>query len=525
MRPGRDTLWNAAVVSGAVAFAWLCTTPSAVVLINWDNAAYIAEMASGGYTWSHLPWSSHLGVGQEYKLGVWLAQAFGGTVIDGFRVVNAFFFAATCWVLFDTCRRVCASRAQAIALTALWATAWVNLHYHLILEDNFLFLAPCAVMLRICVLRVDAWRPRDSLLAGMFCLLGLLGSYQALPYFFAAGYAALLAPRRDPLVRVRDGALVVVGFAATLLAWMVFTVGTSRLSWKALSGQVFMGPVPNYLPRSPALLLKYFLDGHSVLETLGNGVLWNLSFHAYVLPFESPIHRSVLGIIALLLLLAVFVWATRWSLRTGHLAPHLLSATLLLLTFATSIHKDEVEYTGLKRYDFVPLILIFLAACLLGELRKRPLRDLYAKASLTLMLVAVTAQLALGLRWSVVEQARYVARSSWNSFPHSEAMQYGREGKSWFRYFRDLEREHRHACTLVLSYGEIADSTWNFDIIGSLYSEVPSHVVVANDYMISRFRPSFRRVVPNLVHPEAASIPPCAWVSQEARQLLAAVHH
>ena len=517
---GRDTLWNAAVVSVAVVFAWLCTIPSAIALINWDNAAYIAEMASGGYSWSHLPWSSHLGIGQEYKLGVWLAQVFGGTVIDGFRVVNAAFFAAACLILFDTSRRLCASRVQAAVLTALWATAWVNLHYHLILEDNFLFLAPCAAMLRICVLRAEAWRPRDSLVAGTFCLLGLLGSYQALPYIFAAGYTALLAPGRTLSIRVRDAALVGVGFVATLLTWMVFTAATSRLSWKVVSAQVLMGPQPNYLPRSPALLIKYILDGHSVLQTLGNGVLWNLSFHAYTLPFGPPMSRWALGVLAVVLLVAVFVWATRWSWRTRHFGPHILAATLLLLTFATSIHKDEVEYTGLKRYDFVPLLLVFLAAFLLGELRKHSVRDIFARVGLTLALVVVLAQLALGLRWTVLEQARYVTTSGWNQFPHPEPMMYGREGKSWFRYFRDLDREHHDACTLVFSYGEIADSTWNFDITGSLYSEVHDHLVVADDAMIARFQPSRRRVVPHLVRPQEASIPSCAWVSKEARQLL-----
>lgn len=497
--------------------------PSAIALINWDNAAYIAEMASGNYYWSHLPWSSHLGVGQEYRLGVWLAQAFGGTVIDGFRVANALAFAAACFILFDAGRRLCASRAQAAALTALWATAWVNLHYHLILEDNILFLAPCAAMLRICALRVDAWRPRDSLLSGMFCLLGLLGSYQALPYVFAAGYAALLGPGRPLRARVRDGALVGVGFAGTLLAWMVITAATTQLSWKVVSGQVLMGPQPNYLPRSPTLLLKYIFDGHSLFETLGNGLWWNLSFHAYTLPFEPPISRWTLGLVALIIVVAIFVWATRWSLRTRHLAPHILAATLLLLTLATSIHKDEVEYTGLKRYDFAPLLLVFLAAFVLDGLRKYYGRDRLAKASLTLIAAVVAAQLALGLRWTVHEQARYKTTSSWSSLPHPEPMQLGREGKSFFRYFRDLERDHRDACTLVLSYGEIADSTWNFDITGALYSEVHSHLVLADDAMLARYRPSYRRVVPHFAKLADARIPACAWVSEEARELLGRV--
>ena len=101
-------------------------------------------------------------------------------------------------------------------------------------------------------------------------------------------------------------------------------------------------------------------------------------------------------------------------------------------------------------------------------------------------------------------------------------MQFGREGKSWFDYFRSLDRAHRDACTLVLSYGEIADSTWNFDITGSLYSEVKSHIVLVDDEMMARFRPTARRVVPHLLHVrDAAKVPACAWVSPAAKELLA----
>jgi hypothetical protein len=519
----RDTGWNAAVILAAIGFAWLCTSPSAIALINWDNAAYIAEIASGGYDWSHLPWSSHLGVGQVYKLGVWLAQLFGGSVIDGFRLVNALVFAATSWVLFDTSRRIGTSRLQAAVLTLLWATAWVNLHYHLILEDNFLFLAPCAALLRISVLRVDSWRVRDSLLCGVFCLLGFLGSYQALPYMLTAAYAALLGPGRRWYVRFRDAALVGGGFLGSLLAWMTMTVVTSRLTWKVVAGQVMLGPTPNFMPRSPAAMVKYIFDGRSVLETFGNGVFWNLSFHAYNLPWGPPLSRWWLGLFGALVLLTLFIVATRWSWKTRHYAPHILAATLLMLAFVTSLHKDAAEYTGLKRYDFVPLILVFLIAFALVGLRQQLARRWLAAFGLSIAGLVIVAQLALGLRWTMHEHARYQTTSSWNHFPHPEPMQFGREGKSWFRYFRDLDRQHRDACTLVLSYGEIADSTWNFDITGSLYSEVHAHLVLVDQSMMTRFAPTRRRVVPRWAPAESASIPACAWVSEPARELLARV--
>jgi hypothetical protein len=514
-------VWNAAVVALAVVLAWLCTIPAAIALINWDNAAYIAEMASGGYDWSHLPWSTHLGLGQEYKIGVWLAQVFGGTVIDGFRVVSAVAFAAACWLIFDTGWRVSGARAPAAVLTALWVTTWVNFHYHLILEDNFLFLAPCAAMLRICVLRVDDWRRRDSLLCGMFCLLALLGSYQAAPYIFAAAYAALLGPGRSWLKRLRDAALIGAGFVGSMLLWMSFTVATSRLSWRVLAGQVLMGPTPNFMPHSASELFHYLLAGRPFFEMLGNGVFWNLSFHAYRVPWEPPLSRFTIGLLTVLFFVGVFAGTTWWAWRRRRFAPHVITATLLVVTFLSSIHQDDTPYIGLKRYDFLSLFLVFLAASLLGRWRRFATRRALARSALAIALLVASAQGALGLRWTVQEQARYVTTQSWNQFPHPEPMQYGREGKSWFRYFRDLDREHRKACTLVLSYGEIADSTWNFDILGSLYSEVHSHLVVADDDMIATFQPRERRVVPHLVRAKEARIPACAWVSPAAGEVLA----
>jgi len=518
---GRSTYWNGAVVLAAVVFAWLCTIPSAVALIDWDSAAYIAEIASGRYGWSHTPWSTHLGIGQEYLLGVWLAQAFGGTVIDGFRIVNALAFAAACWLIFDTAWRCSGGRALAVALAALWATTWVNLHYHLILEDNFLFLAPCAALLRICVLRADCWRPRDSLLCGMFGLLAVLGSYQAMPYIFAAGYAALLSPGRSLRKRMRDALFVALGFAGSLVVWVTFTLATSRLTWRALSVQLLMGPAPNYMPRSASAFFSYLFDGHSFFEMLGNGVLWNLSFNAYRLPWTSPISRLTLGLVAALLLLLMFAAATWWSWKHRRFAPHIVAATLLVVTFLTSIHKDETPYVGLKRYDFLALLTVFLVASLLGRWHRLARRRWLATSSLLLVFLVACTQLVVGLRWSVREQARYVTTSSWNEFPHPDQMRYGREGKSWFRYFRDLEREHRNACALVLSYGEIADSTWNFDITGSLYSEVHEHLAIVDDAMIAQFLPDQRRVVPRLMHAKRAKIPACAWVSDAAREVLA----
>ena len=518
MTAGQERVLGRSVIAIAgLAFAWLCTIPRLIGLINWDNAHYIAGIASGRYDWSHTPWSSHLGIGQTYLLGVWLTRAFGGTVIDGFRAANGIYFAAACVILYDLSERLTRSHRIAVGLVMLWATAWVNLHYHFILEDNILFLAPCAALLSWCVLRVDAWRRRDSLVCGVLGLLAFLGSYQALPYLGAPIWAALISSGRSWRVRLFDATCTGLAFVGALLVWMVLSVATSKLSWSVVFGQVRMGPQPNFMPHSVSALLAYIFDGRSLFETLGNGVVWNLSFHAYWLPSEPPISRWTLGLLALLSLVALFALATRWSMRHRRLVPHLLTATLLLLCFVTSLHRDQVQYTGLKRYDCVPLILTLLAAFVLGE--RRPSRW-FSTAFIAAASLVAAVQFSLGVRWPGHQHAKFIAPQPWNQLPHPESMFYGREGKSWFQYFRDLRREHRDACQIVLSYAEVADGTWNYDVMAGLWSEIPDHLTIATDGQSATLKSSPPKQAPHWVRAAEAKIPACAWISTEATELL-----
>jgi hypothetical protein len=512
----------AAVLLGTFVFAWVCTTPRLIGVINWDNAGYIAEMGRDVYGWSHLPWSSHLGIGQTYFLGVALAQLFGGTVIDGFRLTNGVFFAGGCLAIYRLGTTLTQSRAIAVSLVALWSTTWVNLHYHFILEDNILFLAPCAALLARCVLRVDAWRPRDSIICGAITLLAFLGSYQALPYLGTPVWAALISPGRSWRRRLADVGLILGSFVVSLGVWMVVIVATSKLTWPVLWHQVSMGPVPNFMPQSVGALFAYIFDGHSLFETLGNGVWWNLSFHAYNLPGQPPLSKWTLGLLALLFLVALFGVTTWWSLKQRKLAPHLLGATLLLLCFVTSLHRDLVDYTGLKRYDCWPLICVMLIAFYLGELVARAPRRTVVIAVTAASLAISVAQFALGVRWVGIQHAHFYAPQSWNKQPHVDAMFYGREGKSWFQYFHDLRRDHRDACQIVLSYGEVSDGSWNYDVVGSLWSELPGHLVVADDHDAAGLKRAPPREPPRWVAARGAQIQACAWVSPAAAEVMAA---
>ena len=522
--PAHDRLFFAGLLIAALAFAGYCTRPAAIALINWDNAAYIAGIASRRYGASSLPWSSHLGVGQEYLMGARLAQALGGSVIDGFRWVNALFFAATVLCLAQLVRELTRSQALAFAAVAVWATTWVNLHYHLILEDNFLFLAPGAAILSIAVRRVDAWRARDSLLTGGLALVGLLGSYQAIPYLGCALWAAIIGGGRSPRVRLRDTGLVIAGLAAALALWVLLTRLSSTLSLRQIVGQVVLGPVPNFAPHSGRELFRYLAAGRPFFETLGNGVLWNLSFDAYWLSHPPVVSRFALGLLTAGLLLLALLAATLWSWRRRQAAAHLVAATLAFAAFTTSLHRDLVDYTGLKRYDFLPLLGVVFLAVLFAQ--SRPwLSPPRRRAALLFALGVVVGfagwQFRRGMDYSRRQQAKFITTVPWNRPPHPENMWYGRDGQSFYGYFHGLRRAQPHACLFVFSLGELSAGGWNFDVTGSLWSELPDHLALANDELLALLKPQGWRVPPKWLRVQQAALPRCAWVSSAAAELLA----
>jgi hypothetical protein len=117
--PADRALAAAAALTGAIV-AWVLSGSRYLAMINWDNGSYIAAIARGELRWSALPWNSHLGVGQAYLIGTWLARPFGGTVIDGFRLTSAIYFACACAIVFDTARRLSGSRVLGVRVVAVY---------------------------------------------------------------------------------------------------------------------------------------------------------------------------------------------------------------------------------------------------------------------------------------------------------------------------------------------------------------------------------------------------------------------
>jgi hypothetical protein len=507
----------ASISTFVIAFigSFVATTPRLIALINWDNGVYIAAIARGDQSWSGTPgyWNAHLGILHAYLLGWWTARPFGGTVIDGFRLSTAVFYAATCTIVFATARRVTGRTLVAAAFAAVWATAWVDFHYLLILEDNPLFLAPAAAVVCWCLLRADAWTWRDSLATGVLCCGAFLGSWQALPYLFPPTYMALLSPRRSLRTRLIDATLVVTAALGAMFLWNAFMAATSSNTFAQLTHNVFSRPqAGGGMPKSSTEMLHLLVDVKSMLETLGNAAAYHLTFNAYTLPHGPPLPPWILGVMVALVLLAIFVAVTWWSWRTRRPAAHVLAATLLLFSYITAIYRD-VGYTALKRFDFVPLIGVVLAVWAFGELQARrpwPRRDtLLALAMIALSLV----QLRLGLDWTFRQRSSYAQPSA-----------YGRDGMSWFDYFRHIRRANPTACRYVFSLDEIENGNWNLDLTGSLWSELPNHLALVTDAEMPRSKPASWRFRVNfaLLNDARAQslVPSCAWLSDDARRLL-----
>jgi hypothetical protein len=506
----------------AFGFAWVLSGPAVVPVINWDAGAYLASFAMGTSNWSSVPWNNHMGVSQEYLIGCWLAKLFGGTTTDGFRLLGAVFFAAAFVTIADTLRILTRSYLLAALLALAWATSWVNLHYHLIVEDNMFFLAPAAGVLRICILRSGNWRWRDSLICGALVTLAFLGSWQAAPYLMVPMWAAVLAGRQRRLwMRVRDTLLVPGAAFATLMLWAGFSVVTSELTWRVLKAVIFSRPSPSFLPQTTAGLM-HILKHAVIFDTLGTGVAYHLTFSAYQLSAQPPLSTVTMGVLALLFQVALFVGLTFWSWKRRELPMHLLAGMLLLFTLVTSLHKDLATYAELKRFDFVPLFLVMLAGTVLGAAQLKRGPRLALTGALALLIVFQTA---LGLRWARRERASYVTTKPWAELPHPPNQIFGREGRGWFGYFRRLRQQNPQACRFVFVASELDTGWWNFDMVGALYAELPDHLSIGPPGIpLTRPLSSWRYHIKFATVADARRkdlVSGCAWLSEDARTLLA----
>jgi hypothetical protein len=500
-RPWR---FRIAVFAGALVVVWSWTSRFGLLLVNWDNSAYLAyDARSVAKHTSLYLWNNHFGVGHMQHVGAVLARALGGTSLDGFRLVEALFFAGAATILCDALTRILAERRLALAITAAWTFTWVNVFLIMTLEYNTLFLLSGAGVLWLVTQHEADWRPRHSLYAGLLIAVGVLVSWQAAPYLLPASYGALLAGRQRTLVqRLRDAALVPVVFVAAFAAWTLLVAPFSSHSLGELYHVQFSRPQPAFIPSSPRELFRLLTDLSVVTYSFGAALSYMVQHTMYDLTLGRSVPRT-LGAIGLVAELALLAWGTRVWWRERKSALHVLALSLFVLTMVTSIYKD-ITYAYLKRFNFIPLFACFFIAYFVARHPRLPRR------ALTFAFLAVAVlEIGLAIKW----------QRHWRADILKDNSPYGREHHSWSTYLRGIRGEHPSACRYVFAWSEVTDAQWLWEVPASLWDELSDkHLVLDMPPdaggpklpLESSSSAAFR------LSPEAR----CAWVSPSAAILL-----
>jgi hypothetical protein len=515
----RDLGMLVAVALLGVGIGWFFTGPHQLVLINWDNGAYVSQESRSHNLWHNPPWNAHTAINQFYVAGARVVGLFGGTVIDGFRLIDSLCVALSGMLIADCVRRLLGSRLLGGLFALAWMTAWVNVFLALTLEDNLLFLTAAAAIVRLCLLYADGLDVRRSAAVGALVGMAFLLSFQSVLYLLLPLYTLLVSYGRQRRWRELGVRLLALfgGLFAMLIGWALFVAATSHvITIGMMMRAIFSRPVPSSLPSNLGETLHMLGDVNGQLRRLGIAAGYQISHTAYDLPAWG-IDWRIVGGLTLGLLLAGNVVLTVWAIRRRSLRLHLGAAFLLGFTVLTSIYKD-VDYAYLKRFDFVPLLFVPLVAACLAETRLLERRGVRVGLSVLLGVLVLT-QVSLGVRWQRKALAAYPHLEQPNALPHPERAWYGRDGKSWFGWFRDIRQTHPQACRYVFSLEDVIDGSWNFDITASLHSEVPAHLVIGDPGAVVRWRYPPHMLKLEDARPLASA---CAYVSDGARRLLAA---
>jgi hypothetical protein len=493
--------------------AWRLTSTRWLTNINWDQGVYVSKSCAAPTVdrWSYYPWNAHFAIGQVYEVGSWLARhLLGGTVVDGYRLMTAVSFGVAAAVIADGSRRLAGDRWLGALCAVAWATSWVNLLFLFTLEDNVLYLPAAAGVFWLAVARRHSWGRRESLAAGALAAWAALQSWQALYYLGPAGYAALLFTHGSARDKVAAASTVVAGFLGTLVGWCAFIAVTSHLGFLQLLRAMFSRPMGSFTLSEPSAAFWGRVTG------LGAG--WTVT-HTFVNspPLEVPFDKlgwAVIAVLALVLLLCTWL-----AFRRGRWELHLLALSLFLFTLVTPLYHDNTEWRYLVRFDFWPLLLALLGAALFGAAaRWRGVQPLLA-ISLTVVIVWNGVRAA---GFSEFGRWKHPSLPTWTQPPHPGDAFYGRDGMSWYAFFRGVKAVQPKACRYLFALGEASEGWWNPDLSGSMFSELPAPIFLIGDPKsmgASRYRqPPI--VTPAEAEKQHLASDSCAWVSRDASRLL-----
>jgi hypothetical protein len=505
----RGRLTALAVGLWAAWLAWLFTSPRWLVGINWDQGVYVSKSCAPVDRWSYYPWNAHFAIGHVYEIGSWLARRFGGTVVDGYRLMTALSFALAALVIADAAAKLANDRWLGALCGVAWATSWVNLLFLFTLEDNVLYLPAAAGVFWLVVARRERWGRRESLAAGALAAWAALQSWQALYYLGPAGWAALLLTRGDRRKRLIAAATVVAGFLGVLLGWCAFIAATSSLGFVQLVQAMFSRPMGSFSLSQPSFAFWGRIVG------LGAG--WTAT-HSFIAAPSLPLAVEVLGWLVLAALAALAAWCTVVAWRRDRWDLHVLALSLFLFTLVTPLYHDNTEWRYLVRFDFWPLLGVLLFAALLGAAKRRMV--LAPLLALALAVLSVWNG-ARALDYNVIERSAHPSLDTWTRLPHPGNAFYGRDGMSWFAFFRGVRKVKPDACRYLFALGEANEGWWNPDLSGSMFSELPAPIFLIGDPASMR---ESRYRQPPIVTPADVErrhlAEDCAWVSRDAARVM-----
>ena len=77
---------------------------------------------------------------------------------------------------------------------------------------------------------------------------------------------------------------------------------------------------------------------------------------------------------------------------------------------------------------------------------------------------------ARGYDWSMEHRRSHATLKSWIPLPHPNDAFYGRDGKPWFQFFREVHEVAPNACRYLLAVGEGLGGLVEPDLMGSMFS-------------------------------------------------------
>jgi hypothetical protein len=229
-----------------VAFAttWWLSSLRLLFELDWDNAAhlyhlYVNQRAGGpwgaGYT-------AHVALLPLYSVGVQVVRLFGGSALDGVRLINAFGISLATALIAHLLRAHQVRIVPTLLTCMMWLTAANTVFLVRTIEDDCVGLAVQAAT-AWALFQPSAPRLGRASLAGAVLAAGCLTNYACIVWLPVVLVWALVA--EAPSIRLRLGRPLVaaVAFLLVVILWGSWTVYATRdFTWRTYLAMLVTSP-------------------------------------------------------------------------------------------------------------------------------------------------------------------------------------------------------------------------------------------------------------------------------------------